>query len=400
MRFYRTLLHLYPAAFRAEYCDELSLAFAERMRELSGPIVSAMIILAALADVIPNAIGVHWDFLRQDLVYAARSLRRTPGFTLTVVLVVALGVGANTAVFSLADFVFVRPLPYPHADRLLKLWQGDTEEAGYNEVSPANYRDWKAMTSSFAGMGAYWRRAANLVSASEPQRLEMVRATPELLPLLGVAPLIGRFFTTEDAAAGQLIVLSYPLWQSRFGGDPNVIGTSVRLDGAPHTVIGVMPASFQFPDRSVEAWTSLVLHEDAFADRTDTFLEVVARLRPGTSSEQARRELKVVSARLERQYPKENKHIRTLVLGLREELSERARLLVLALCGATLCILLLCRGESREPLSRAGRPPRARARRTLRAWRRARAAAAPARHREPGDLVRRRHRGSRGSRGG
>ncbi|HEX3554521.1 MAG TPA: ABC transporter permease [Thermoanaerobaculia bacterium] len=339
MRFYHTLLRLYPSSFRAEYRDELCYAFGERTRELSGPLAAVMIVLTALADVIPNAVAAHWDVLRQDLAYAARSLWRTPGFALTAVLVVALGVGANTAVFSLADFVFVRPLPYADAGRLVKLWQ--SFGSGTNEVSPANYRDWKAMTSSFSGMGAYWRRAANLVGAAEPRRLETVRATPELLPLLGVAPLIGRVFTTEEARTGQFAVLSHALWKSQFGGDPGVIGKSVRLDGVPHTVTGVMPASFQFPSRSVEAWTSLVLREKDFTDRSDTYLEVVGRLRPGVSAGQARRELAVVSARLERQYPKENKDIGAVLLGLRDELSERSRLLVLALCGATLCILLL-----------------------------------------------------------
>jgi putative ABC transport system permease protein len=340
MRFYPALLHLYPASFRAEYRDALCDAFAERARELSGPLAPVRILLAALADVIPNAIAAHWDVLRQDAGYAARSLWRTPGFALTAVLVVALGVGANTAVFSLADFVFVRPLPYADAGRLVKLWES-VEGAGMNELSPANYRDWKAMTSAFSGMGAYWSRAANLVGAGEPRRLETVGATPELLPLLGVAPLIGRVFTTEDAKAGSSVLLSYALWRSQFGGDPEVIGRSVRLDGVPHTVIGVMPASFQFPARTVEAWTPLVLREDDYSDRNNTYLNVVARLRPGVSIEQARRELAVVSSRLEQRYPRENKDVGAVVLGLRDELSERARLLVLALCGAALCILLL-----------------------------------------------------------
>lgn len=341
MRFYRTLLRLYPVSFRAEYGEELCYTFAERTGELSGPFSLIRILLAALADVIPNAIAAHWDVLRQDLVYAVRSLRRTPGFALTAVLVIALGVGANTAVFSLADFVFVRPLPYRDADRLMKIWQQGAAGAFISEASPANYRDWKAMTTAFSGMGAYWRRAANLVGTDEPRRLETVRATPELLPLLGVAPLLGRVFTPQDVETGQLIVLSHALWTSQFGGDPHVLGTSVRLDGVPHVVIGVMPASFQFPSRSVEAWTPLVLREEDFTDRNDTYLEVVARLRPGISAEQARQELAVVSASLERQYPKENKDTAALALGLRDELSERARLLVLALCGATLCILLL-----------------------------------------------------------
>lgn len=339
MRFYRALLRLYPAFFRTEYCDELCYAFAERTGGLSGPFASLKIFLAALADVVPNAIAVHWDVLRQDLRYAARGLRRTPGFALTAVLVVALGVGANTAVFSVADFVLLRPLPYADADRLVKLWQ--SSEAGRSEASPANYRDWKAMTSSFSGMGAYWIRAANLVGAGDPRRLETVQATPEVLPLLGVSPLLGRVFTARDAEAGQVAILSYAFWQSHLGGDRGVIGTTVRLDGVPHTVIGVMPARFQFPNRSIEAWTPLVLREEDFEDRNNNYLEVLARLRRGVSVEQARRELAVVSARLERQHPKENEGIAAVVLGLRDELSERSRLLLIALCGAALCILLL-----------------------------------------------------------
>jgi predicted permease len=340
MRFYHALLLLYPASFRAEYRDALCEAFAERARELSGLLAPLRIILAALADVVPNAVAAHWDVLRQDLGYAARSLLRTPGFALTAVLVVALGVGANTAVFSLADFIFVRPLPYAGSDRLVKLWE-TTQGMGTMEASPANYRDWKAMTTSFSGVGAYWRNAANLMGAAEPQRVEIVKATPELLPLLGVKPLIGRLFTAEDARKEQSVVLSYGLWRAYFGGDPGVIGTLVRLDGAPYTVIGVMPASFQFPSRSVEAWMPLVLREDDFKDRNDNYLEVAARLRPGVTVQQASREMALVSARLEKQYPKENKDTGSRVLGLRDELSERARLLVLALCGATLCILLL-----------------------------------------------------------
>ncbi len=339
MRLYRTLLHLYPSSFRAEYREELCLVFAERTGGLSGPLAWVRILLAALADVIPNAIAAHWDVLRQDLGYAARSLRRTPGFALTAILVVALGVGVNTAVFSLADFVFLRPLPYADAGRLVKLWQGG--DGGTSEASPANYRDWKAMASSFSGMGAYWRRAENLVGTAEPRRLEIVRATPDLLPLLGVEPLIGRVFTAEDAGKNQLVLLSHALWKSQFGGDPDVIGTAIRLDGAPYTVIGVMPPSFQFPSRSVEAWTPLVLREEDFEDRNDNYLEVLARLRPGVSIEQARQDLTVVSKRLEQQHPEENKDIGAVLLGLRDELSERSRLLVLALCGATLCILLL-----------------------------------------------------------
>ena len=338
MRFYRALLRLYPAGFRAEYRDELCAVFAERMREFSGPLAPLQIALAAVADVVPNAAAVHGDMLRQDLRYAARSLGRTPGFALTAVLLVALGVGANTAAFSLADFVLVRPLPYPAADRLVKLWQ---RTPGYStELSPALYRDWAAGTRSFADFGAYVRGAANLAGTAEPRRLETALMTPNVLRLVGVPALAGRVFTPADSA-GDVIVLSYALWQSQFGGERDVLGKVIRLDGAPHTVIGVMPPSFRFPDREVQAWTPLGFHEEDYAERDNTYIVGIARLRDGVSVERARDELAVVAARVAREYPGGDPNATAGVYRLRDELSPRARLLVLALCGAAFCILLL-----------------------------------------------------------
>jgi len=339
MRFYRALLYLYPAGFREEYRHELCATFAERMREHTGLLAPLFITLAAIGGVVPNALAVHWDILRQDLRYAARSLRRTPGFAITAVVVVALGVGANTAAFSLADFVLLRPLPFPEPDQLVKLRQ--SAQGGDNELSPAIYRDWKGMTRSVRGMGAYTGRAMNLVGTAEPRRLETIHMTPEVFQLLGVPAFTGRSLVPNDSTNGQVVVLSYPLWQTQFGGDPEIVGSVVRLDGAPYTVIGVMPSSFRFPTRDAEAWTPLLFREDDFNDRTDSYIEGIARLRDGISIEQLRGELAVISARLDQQYPREDEKTGAAVFGLRDQLSERSRMLVLALCGAALCILLL-----------------------------------------------------------
>lgn len=338
--FYRALLRLYPTGFRAEYGHELCAIFAERVRESSGPLAPLTLIVAAITDVVPNSLAVHLDILRQDLRYAARALRRAPGFAITAILVVALGVGANTAAFSLADFVLLRPLPFPESDRLVKLWQ---RTPGFNqvEVSPANYRDWKAMATSFSGMGAYARRAVNLVGEGDPRRLQAARVTPELLPLIGVPAFLGRVITPANSAARATVVLSHQLWQSHYGGDRNVIGRTVRLDGMPHTVIGVMPPTFHFPSREIELWAPLLLTGDDFVDRNDNYLEVVARLAPGATLEGALAELGTIAVRLERQYPKENREMGATMHRLRDQLPARSRLLVLALCGASLCILLL-----------------------------------------------------------
>jgi predicted permease len=339
MRFYRALLRLYPAGYRAEYGDELHATFVQQMRE-RGRLAPLVAPFAALADVVPNAFLVHLDLLRQDLRHATRSLARTPGFAITVVLVVALGVGANTAAFSLADFVLLRPLPFADPDRLVTLWQA-VPGYGRNELSPANYRDWRAAARSFSGMAAYANREANLTGAAEPERLEIARATPELFGLLGVPAAVGRTISPADSADGQMVVLGHGLWQRRFGGDPGVLGTTVRLDGEPYTVIGVMPRDFRYPSRETDAWTPLLFTPDDYLDRNDTYIRGIARLGAGISLQQANAEMTTIAADLERQYPKENQDIRALVVGLRDNFSESSRLLVLALCGASCCILLL-----------------------------------------------------------
>lgn len=340
MRLYRALLRLYPAGYRAEYGDELHAVFAERMRERTGALSRLVAPFAALADVVPNACLVHADLLRQDLRHAARSVARAPGFALTVVLVVALGIGANTAAFSLADFVLLRPLPFTQPDRLVRLWQA-VPGYGRFELSPANYRDWRAAAGSFAAMAAYANREANLTGAAEPERLAIARATPELFGLLGVPPLAGRAISPADSADGRILVLGHGLWQRRFGGDPGVLGTTARLDGEPYTVVGVMPPGFRFPSRETDAWTPLLFRPEDYLDRNDNYIHAVARLGPGVSLDLASAEMATVAAALERQYPEENRDTRALVVGLRDDLSERSRLLLLALCGAAVCTLLL-----------------------------------------------------------
>jgi predicted permease len=339
-RLYRALLYLYPASFRNEYGRALVETYLTRAREVSGPARPVRRAVLAVADVVPNAAAAHWEILRQDLRYACRSLRSTPGFALTAALVIALGVGANTAAFSLADFVLLRPLAFHEPDRLVQLSESTP---GYSrmEFSPANYRDVKAMTHSFAGMGAYSDRSMNLVGSGEPRHLTVGIVTPHVFPVLGVPPLAGRAITPDDSTNEQVVVLSYGLWQTQFGADPRIIGSAIKLDGMPYTVIGVMPASFAFPSRDIEAWVPLLLAENFFTNRTDNFLGVVARLRPGVTMESASADVARAAARLEQLYPKENEKTGAVVVGMRDEVSARARLLVLALCGAALCILLL-----------------------------------------------------------
>jgi len=201
------------------------------------------------------------------------------------------------------------------------------------------------MSKSFEGMGAYWDTSVNLVGQGDPERLEGATVTADLLPLLGVQPVMGRLFTAAEDREGApgTLLLSYQLWQAVFGGDAGAIGRRVNLDNEPFVVIGVMPRDFHFPSRSAELWMPARFqeHSDDFRDRNNNYLNVVARLKPGVSLAQARAEMGVVTAQLERQFPKENRQTRASVEFLRDELSQQSRLLLMALSGAAVCVLLI-----------------------------------------------------------
>ena len=345
IRLYRALLYLYPVSFRMEYEDEMAAVFAERIAG-AGPLAAAGWLCGALADVVPNALAVHWDMLRQDLRHTARTLRKARGFALTAVLVTALGVGANTAAFSVADFVLLRPLLFPEAQSLVRLCEGPRTGGGWgcnNELSPANYRDVKVANASFQALGAYNGTSMVLVGSGEPRRLSGTTVTSEVLPLLGVPPFLGRVFdsmASRDRDA-RSVVIGYGLWQSQFGGDPGVLGRAVNLDGQPYEVIGVMPSTFHFPSRDTELWIPLVLTEENFVDRADTFLQGVGRLKQGVTFDQARADLSVIFTRLAREYPETNAEVGFSFFRLRDEMSPRYRIMLMALCGASLCMLLL-----------------------------------------------------------
>ena len=271
MNLYRLLLRLYPASFRAEYGPELLRTFEESTRG-RGAFAAG---LAAIADVLPNALAAHLSILRQDLRYAVRSLSRTPSFALTVVLITALGVGANTATFSVADLVLLRPLPFPEQDRLVRLCEGPREGGGWgcmNELSAANYRDVTASQTAVEAWGVFNNRAINLVGVGPPVRIESSGLSAQVIPLLGVAPMLGRVFDTTGARDRDVrsVVLSHGLWRSQFGSDPAVLGSTIRLDDIPHLVIGIMPAGFHFPSQDTQLWTLLTLREDDFLQRDNT----------------------------------------------------------------------------------------------------------------------------------
>jgi predicted permease len=355
------LLRLYPASFRAEYGAEIARIFRERRREASGVFAVLALWAELVADTITAAIPAHADILRQDLAYTMRALGRSPGFTVTAIVVTALGIGATTAAFSVADYTLLRPLPFRDSDRLVKLWENDRIQ-GFTTMdpSPANYRDWKAMAHSFTSMAAYSSVSINLTGNGpgdgSPERLDGAAFSAGLLDILDVRPVLGRAFTQADDLADSppTIILSDSLWRRRFGGDPGVLGRTVRLDDAPFTVIGVMPPDFAFPSRLTSFWKTERFSDNDFSDRSNHYLRVLAKLAPGVSLEQARAEMNAVAARLEQTWAKDNKGVGATTITFRDEIAPRSRMLVMALAGAAICVLLIgCTNLANLLLARA-----------------------------------------------
>jgi predicted permease len=304
-----------------------------------------------------TTLTAQWDVLKQDLRYAARSLTRARGFAFTAIVVIALGVGATTAAFSVADFVLLRPLPFPDADRIARLCEGPREGGGWgcmNQLSPSNYRDFKTMSSSFENMGAFTGGTVNLVGGGEPRRLSIGQVTAELIPVLGVAPALGRVFSTGSDSDRNTAVISHGLWQSQFGGNPAILGQKISLNGAPFTVIGVMPPSFSFPSRDIHLWTLLTFSDDDYESRANSYIEGVGRLKPGVTFEQARAELATIAERLSRDYPDTNAETGISFYRMRDNMAPRFLLMLLSLGGASLCLLLLtCANLANLLLARA-----------------------------------------------
>jgi putative ABC transport system permease protein len=343
MRFYRILLRLYPSSFRAEYGEEMAAMFARRLRAESGFPGILLLQARTIFDVLPNALHAHSDILRQDLRYTARTLARFPGFAATAICVTALGIGATTATFSITDHVLIRPLPFADAGRLVKLWQTDSAQSYRNQMTAANYRDWKQLSSSFEAMAVLSRTSVNLVGEGDPRRLNGAAVTASLLPMLGRQPVLGRVFSEaedQEGAAGTLL-LSHRLWREQFGADPNVLGRKVILDDAPYEVIGVMPADFNFPSRETLLWTAARIDKAHTEDLGDNYLEGVGKLKRGVTLAQARAEMSLVTAQLERAGPKENFQVRAMIISMRDEIVPRSRMLLKVLLLAALGVLLI-----------------------------------------------------------
>jgi predicted permease len=295
--------------------------------------------------------------LWQDLRYGLRTLVKNPGFTTVAVIALALGIGANSAIFSVVNAVLLRPLPYKDPDRLVMVWEDDTK-GGYPRDTPAaaNYIDWRDQNRVFEGMAALADQSFNLTGVGEPERIEGKRVSASLFTLLGVEPQLGRAFLPEEDAPGgnRVVILSHGLWQRRFGSDMKIIGQPLTLNGESFTVVGVMPPDFQFPSREAELWVPLALSSKEAASRGRHYLEVLARLKPGVTLQQAQAEMTTIAIRLQQQYPAQNTDLGAVVTSLHEHVAGDIKPALLVLLGAVGFVLLVaCANVANLLLARA-----------------------------------------------
>jgi predicted permease len=301
--------------------------------------------------------------LWQDLRFGARMLMKHPGFTLIAVITLGLGIGVNTAIFSVVDAVLLKPLPYPESEQLMKVY-GEFPALKTNEMrlSLPEYLDFQRQTRSFSASGVFDSGSANLAprEGGEPERVERAMLTPEMFAVLRIAPLLGRVFTPEEAQAGRddVVVLSHGLWRRRYAGRTDVIGQKLMIDGRSHTIIGVMPPGFSFPPKA-EIWQPVRFPKELYDEqrRGARGLEVLARLKPGVSSLEAQAELDQLGAQLTAHYPQNygaERRYRMIAAPLLGDYVGEMKPALLLIAGAVLFVLLIaCANMANLLLARA-----------------------------------------------
>lgn len=294
--------------------------------------------------------GGLFETLAQDIRYGVRILAKHKAFTSVAVVTLALGIGANTAIFSVVNELLLRPLPYRDAERIAMLWEVTPEGRRQNTTSRANFRAWRNQSTSYEYLAAFSDQRFNLTGDGEPEELSIQLASTDFFKVLGVDPILGRTFLPDDEPIGKppVAVLSYGLWQRRFGGQSSVIGQPVTLNGIKFTMIGVMPPNFQFhikhrsgTGRPAELWTLLPMPSGGTANERGRFLSAVARLKPGVSTEQAAAELRTIETRLSDEAPEYNKNYSAEVLPLREQFFGDVRRPLWLMLGAVAFVLLI-----------------------------------------------------------
>ena len=286
------------------------------------------------------------EAILKDIRYAIRGLRKRPGFTVVAVITLALGIGANTSIFSVVNAVILRPLRFTDPDRLAVVWE-EASFAGFptNTPAPANYFDWKKQNRSFEDMAATRSNSFNLTGDGDPERVAAYAVTANFFPILGVQPLFGRLFLDEEdrPGANNVVVLSYQLWQTRYGGANNIINREILLNGTKYTVVGVMPADFQYLENDVRLWVPLALSDKEQNNRGAHYLTVVGRLKPGVTMSQAQADMSTLMKNIAKDHPNETFEgkLGAVVTPIREQLIGKSRQPLFVLLVAVAFVLLI-----------------------------------------------------------
>lgn len=290
----------------------------------------------------------------QDVRFAFRTFIKRPGFALVAIVTLALGIGANSAIFSVINGVLLKPLPFHEPENVIKLWE--SMAGGFQgTVSPPNLKDWREQNTVFTKIAAFQYQNFGLQSQDAPERVRAATVSPEFFDVLGVQPQLGRVISDGEDQQGKhrVAVLSHQLWQDKFASDPAIAGKTISLGGENYTVVGVMPASFRYPSRTTELWVPLVITPQQSAERGSHWLMTVARLKPGVSLEQANEQMNLIAKRIEQQYPGQLGR-GVLLIRAQEEMVRNIRPALLMLLVAVGFVLLIsCTNVANLLLARA-----------------------------------------------
>lgn len=297
------------------------------------------------------------ETLLQDLRYAFRMLVKTPGFTIVAIIALALGIGANTAIFSAVNAILLRPLPYTNPDRIVMIWMDNTRMKEKEDWhSYPNYVDYRDQNQVFEEVAAFNDRAFNLMGTGDPERVIGAWSTANFFSVMGVEPRFGRTFTAEEEEPGrdQVVVLGHGLWQRRFGSDPEIVGQPISINGNPRTVIGIMPPGFKFPSERAEVWVPLAFNAQRKQARGAFSLKAIGRLKEGVTIEQARADMTTIATRLEQDYRDALEGFGVNLVPLHDQTVGKIRPALLVLLGAVGFVLLIaCANVANLLLARA-----------------------------------------------
>jgi putative ABC transport system permease protein len=371
-RIYRALLRLLPFDFRSDYGPEMETVFQEQHQEAGrreGTTGVLRLWWETSVGIFRTAPGEHLAMFRQDAGFALRMMRKSPGFTLAAILTLGLGIGANSAIFSVVNAVLLKPLPYEHGDRLVTLHQQAPQAGMLNQpFSVAEMNDYRAQNHTLDGLVEYHNMNFILLGRSEPERVETGVVSWNYFDVFGVKPLFGRSFRLEDEQAGApaVLILSYEYWIRSFGGDPTVVNKTFTMNDRPHTVVGILPPVPQYPDENdvyMPTTACPFRSRPAFiANRQSRMMQAFGRMKPGISVSQARADLNGVAANLQHAYPKDYPpefDYSVATSSLEEQLTHNARPTMLVLLGAAGFVLLIaCANVANLNLSRMVRRER------------------------------------------